>query len=78
MTDIVKKVMGSNPDGTVIDWKTLCQPNSKWVTFQNQRKMRQQKEREGLQLFYAVPKIQWPPSPIVLIATRLWVTFSYF
>ena len=35
----------------------LCQPSGKWVTFSNQRKIRQQKERAGLRLSFAVR--QW-------------------
>ena len=36
---------------------SLCQPNSKWVPSSNQRRIRQQKEKDGLCLSSAVPKI---------------------
>ena len=39
------------------DCKTLP-PSSKWVPFSNQGRIRQQKERDGLRLSSAVPKIQ--------------------
>ena len=40
----------------------LCQPNSKWVSFSNQGKIMQGKERDGLRLSSAV---MWarPPAP---------------
>ena len=37
---------------------SLCQPNIKWVPFSNQGRLRQRKERDGLRLSSAVPKIQ--------------------
>ena len=41
------------------DWKnSLCQPSSKWVSFSNKGKIRQRKERDGLRLSSAMPKIQ--------------------
>ena len=45
------------------DLKTLCQPDSKWVPFSNQGSMRQPKDRGGLSLSSAVPKIQWVSNP---------------
>ena len=41
----------------------LCQPNSKWVPVSNKGRIRQQKERDGLRLSSAVPKIQWDTNP---------------
>ena len=38
--------------------KTLCQPNSKWAPVSNQRRIRQQKERDGLRLSLADSKGQ--------------------
>ena len=37
----------------------FCQPINKWVPVLNQGKIRQQKEKDGLCLVYAVRKIQW-------------------
>ena len=37
---------------------SLCQPSRKW-----KGKERQQKERDGLRLSWAVPKIQWDSNP---------------
>ena len=34
-----------------------CQPSSKWVPFSNSGRLRQRKERGGLRLSSAVPKI---------------------
>ena len=45
------------------DWKTLCQPSSKWVPFSNQGRIRQRKERDGLRLSSPVPKIQQVSNP---------------
>ena len=42
---------------------SLCQPSSKWVSFSNQGRIRQQKERDGLHISSAVPKIQWDSNP---------------
>ena len=39
--------------------KSHCQPSSKYVPFSNWGRMRQRKERDGLRLSSAVPKIQW-------------------
>ena len=36
----------------------LCKPSSKWVP-SNVGRLRQRKERDGLRLSSAVPKIQW-------------------
>ena len=41
----------------------LCQPSRKWVPFSNQGRIRQRKERDGLCLSSAVPKIQWDSNP---------------
>ena len=45
------------------DWKTLCQPSSEWVSFSNYGRLRQRKQRNGLRLSLAVPKIQWNANP---------------
>ena len=37
---------------------SLCQPSSKWVLVSNQERIRQRKERDGLNLSFALPKIQ--------------------
>ena len=37
---------------------SLCQPSSKWVPFSNEGRLRQRKEKDGLRLSSAVPKIQ--------------------
>ena len=52
---------------------SLCQPNSKWVPSSNQRRIRRQKEKDGLCLTSAVPKI----APNVPTAIRLWQTFIF-
>ena len=52
---------------------SLCQPNSKWVPSSNQRRIRQQKEKDGLCLSSAVPKI----APNVPTAIGLWETFIF-
>ena len=36
---------------------SLCQPSRKWVPFLNKGRIRQRKERDGLRLSSAVPKI---------------------
>ena len=41
----------------------LCQYSSKWVPLLNKGKIRQPKERAGLRLSSAVPKIQWDSNP---------------
>ena len=41
----------------------LCQPSKKWVPFSNQGRIRQQKERDGLRLSSAVPKLQCDSYP---------------
>ena len=38
---------------------SLCHSSSKWVPFSNQGRIRHRKERDGLCLSSAVPKIQW-------------------
>ena len=57
-------------------WKTFCQPSSKWVTFSNQGKKRQRKERHWLRLSLAVPMIQLDSNPTAPTAIRLWETFT--
>ena len=42
---------------------SLCQPSRKWVPFSNKGRIRQRKERDGLRLSSAVPKIQWDSNP---------------
>ena len=42
---------------------SLCQPSSKWILFSNKGRIRQRKERNGLRLSFAVPKIQWDSNP---------------
>ena len=37
----------------------LCQPSRKLVPFSNSGRIRQRKERDGLCLSSAMPKIQW-------------------
>ena len=52
-----------------LGWKTLCHPSSKWASFSNQGRIRQQKDRDELPLSSAVPKKQWasiPPLPLWL------------
>ena len=41
----------------------LCQPSSEWVPVSYKGKLRQRKERDGLHLSSAVPKIQWDSNP---------------
>ena len=50
---------------------SLWQPSSEWVPFSNQGRLRQQKERDGLRLSSAVPKVQWHSNPTVPRAIRL-------
>ena len=54
----------------------FCQPSSKWVTFSNQGKIRQRKERDGLRLSFVVPMIQYDSNPLGRTAIRLWETFT--
>ena len=49
-----------------------CQPSSEKVPFSNYGKLRQRKERGGLGLSSAVPKIQWKSNPHSPTAIRLW------
>ena len=42
---------------------SLCQPNSEWVPLTNLGRIRQRKERDGLHLLSAVPKVQWDSNP---------------
>ena len=37
---------------------SLCQPSSKWVLVSSQERIRQRKERDGLNLSFALLKIQ--------------------
>ena len=41
----------------------LCQPSSKWIPFFELGKDKARKERDGLRLSSAVPKIQWVSNP---------------
>ena len=41
----------------------LCQSSSKWLHFSNKGRIRQRKERDGLRLSSAVPKMQWDFNP---------------
>ena len=54
----------------------FCQPSSKWVTFSNQGKIMQQKERDVFCLYFAVPMVQWDSNPTAPTAIRLWETFT--
>ena len=60
------------------DWKTLCQPSSKQVPFSNWGKVKQQKEKDGLHLSFAMPKMQWDSNPTASMAIMLWETFTFF
>ena len=42
---------------------SLCQPSSPWGPFSNEGRISQRKERDGLRLSSAVPKIQWDSNP---------------
>ena len=48
---------------SLANWKTLCQPSSKWVPFSNQRKLKQQKERGGFVSHLLWPRYSGPPTP---------------
>ena len=54
-----------------------CQPSTKWLPFSNCGKIRQRKERAGLRLSSAVPKIQWDSNTTAPTTNRLWKTFIY-
>ena len=43
--------------------KLSVEPSSEWVPFSNEGRLRQRKERDGLRLSSAVPKIQWDSNP---------------
>ena len=56
----------------------LCQPNNKWVPFSSRgRRLRQQKERDGLRLLSNVPKIQWASNPTSLMAISIWEASTF-
>ena len=42
---------------------SLCQPSSRWVHFLNQRRMEQQRERNGLRISYSLSKIHRASNP---------------
>ena len=72
-----RKVVSSRLGFAIRLWENFfCQPSSKWVTFANQGKIRQQKERDGLRLSFAVPMIQRNSNPTAPTAIRLWETFT--
>ena len=43
----------------------------------NKGRIRQRKEKDGLRLSSAVPKIQWDSTPTAPTAIRLWETFAF-
>ena len=47
-----------------------CQSSSKWIPYSNKGRIRQRKDRDGLRLSSAVPKIQWD-------STGLWEAFTF-
>ena len=53
---------------------SLCQSSSKWLPFSNYGRTRQRKERDGIHLSFAVPRIQSNPS--VPMTIRLWEIFT--
>ena len=57
---------------------SLCHPSSKWVPFSIQERIIQRKERDGLRLLSAIPKILWASSPHCPTAVRLFDTFTFF
>ena len=42
-----------------------------------QGRIRQQKEKDGLHLSFAVPTIQWDFNPTALMSFRLWEIFTF-
>ena len=56
---------------------SLCQSISKWVPFSNLRRVRQEKETEGLRLSFAVPRYSGALTPTAPWAIRLWDTFTF-
>ena len=56
---------------------SLCQPSRKWVPFSNWGRIRQRKERDGLCLSSAVPKISKTLTPTAPTAIRLLETFTF-
>ena len=51
--------------GSNLIWSKLWVGNARgqWISFSNQEKIRQRKERNGLLFSNAVPKIQWASNP---------------
>ena len=61
---MLNEVVGSNTDETSrLMENSFFQSSSKWSLFSNQGRIRQRKERDGLRLSYAVPKIQLAFNP---------------
>ena len=55
-----------------VNWKTLSvNPTVKGYYFFESRKDRQQKERKGLLLSYAVPKIMWKESTCICFSIEI-------
>ena len=76
---MVQKFMSLNPGRASLGLEnSLCQPSSNWF-FSNHKRIRLQKERNGLSFSYAVPKIQWAYTPTATLATILQIfTFYHF
>ena len=63
--------------GSQVQSQLASADNWKTVSFNpalnvNQGRIKPQKERDGLHLSYAIPKIQWASSPHFPMASRLW------
>ena len=58
--------------------KLSVNPAVNGYLFSNWGRIRQRKERDGLRLSSAVPKIQWDSNPHFPMAIRLWETFTPF
>ena len=56
---------------------SLCRPSSEWVPFSILGRLRQGKDRDGLCLSSAVPKIQRYSNPNAPTAIRQWETFTF-
>ena len=54
-------------EGHEIATEKLCQPSCNWESFSNHGRIRQRKQRDGLRLSSAVPKI----TPTALTAIKL-------